>query len=149
MLSCSSLLTYFLILASFLQTHTHAHSGVIGLELGSVWGRLGAKVSVVEFLGNIGGAGNFFITYFILKYIYFILFHFICIVLRSCSFIYLHFYSSQGIDMDVSKTFQRILKKQGMNFKLNTKVRNDPFFFRKIIKSPCLIFYFYFLFFFS
>ena len=31
--------------------------GVIGLELGSVWSRLGAEVTVVEFLGNIGGAG--------------------------------------------------------------------------------------------
>lgn len=29
--------------------------GVIGLELGSVWRRLGAKVTVVEFLGSIGG----------------------------------------------------------------------------------------------
>lgn len=56
---------------------------MIGLELGSVWGRLGSKVTVVEFLGHIGGA---------------------------------------GIDMEVSKNFQRILKKQGMNFKLGTKV---------------------------
>ncbi|GAA6017146.1 hypothetical protein JCM10207_002550 [Rhodosporidiobolus poonsookiae] len=32
-------------------------AGVIGLELGSVWARLGAKVEVVEFLGAIGGAG--------------------------------------------------------------------------------------------
>lgn len=31
--------------------------GVIGLELGSVWSRLGADVTVVEFLGAIGGAG--------------------------------------------------------------------------------------------
>ena len=31
--------------------------GVIGLELGSVWSRLGAKVTVVEFLSGIGGAG--------------------------------------------------------------------------------------------
>ncbi|KAK7677853.1 dihydrolipoamide dehydrogenase precursor [Cerrena zonata] len=31
--------------------------GVIGLELGSVWSRLGAQVTVVEFLGAIGGAG--------------------------------------------------------------------------------------------
>lgn len=28
----------------------------------------------------------------------------------------------QGIDMEVSKTFQRILTKQGMNFKLEHKV---------------------------
>lgn len=31
--------------------------GVIGLELGSVWSRLGAEVTVVEFLDGIGGAG--------------------------------------------------------------------------------------------
>merc|ERR1719472_191006 len=31
--------------------------GVIGLELGSVWARLGAEVTVVEFLGTIGGLG--------------------------------------------------------------------------------------------
>ncbi|GBE85806.1 hypothetical protein BKA93DRAFT_787135 [Sparassis latifolia] len=31
--------------------------GVIGLELGSVWSRLGAQVTVVEFLSGIGGAG--------------------------------------------------------------------------------------------
>lgn len=30
--------------------------GVIGLELGSVWRRLGAKVTVVEFMDSIGGA---------------------------------------------------------------------------------------------
>ncbi|GJP63599.1 hypothetical protein CLOP_g20667 [Closterium sp. NIES-67] len=29
--------------------------GVIGLELGSVWGRLGAQVTVVEFMDGIGG----------------------------------------------------------------------------------------------
>lgn len=58
--------------------------GVIGLELGSVWGRLGAKVTVVEFMGHIGG---------------------------------------MGIDMDISKTFQRSLKKQGINFMLNHAVQ--------------------------
>ncbi|KJE96833.1 dihydrolipoyl dehydrogenase [Capsaspora owczarzaki ATCC 30864] len=57
--------------------------GVIGLELGSVWSRLGAEVTVVEFLGGIGGA---------------------------------------GIDGEVAKNFQRVLTKQGLNFKLNTKV---------------------------
>eukprot|EP00730_Choanoeca_flexa_P000037 TRINITY_DN10015_c0_g2_i2.p1 TRINITY_DN10015_c0_g2~~TRINITY_DN10015_c0_g2_i2.p1 ORF type:complete len:509 (+),score=169.02 TRINITY_DN10015_c0_g2_i2:25-1527(+) len=57
--------------------------GVIGLELGSVWTRLGADVTAVEFLGHIGG---------------------------------------MGIDLEVAKNFQRILKKQGVNFKLNTKV---------------------------
>jgi dihydrolipoamide dehydrogenase len=28
--------------------------GIIGLELGSVWHRLGANVTVVEYLGSIG-----------------------------------------------------------------------------------------------
>lgn len=32
-------------------------AGVIGLELGSVWSRLGAKVEVVEYTGLIGGMG--------------------------------------------------------------------------------------------
>lgn len=58
-------------------------AGVIGLELGSVWSRLGADVTAVEFLGHIGGI---------------------------------------GIDMEMSKTFQRVLTKQGLKFKLNTKV---------------------------
>lgn len=58
-------------------------AGVIGLELGSVWSRLGSQVTAVEFLGSIGG---------------------------------------QGIDLEVSKAFQRILQKQGLKFKLNTKV---------------------------
>merc|ERR1719486_1571759 len=59
--------------------------GVIGLELGSVWSRLGSEVTVVEFLPTIGGL---------------------------------------GIDSEVSKQFHQILKKQGMKFKLNTKVTN-------------------------
>lgn len=57
--------------------------GVIGLELGSVWSRLGSQVTVVEFLSNIGGA---------------------------------------GIDLDIAKDFQAVLKRQGLGFKLNTKV---------------------------
>ncbi|KAG1800793.1 uncharacterized protein HD556DRAFT_1339815 [Suillus plorans] len=57
--------------------------GIIGLEMGSVWSRLGAEVTVVEFLGAIGGA---------------------------------------GIDEEVAKQFQKILTKQGIKFKLNTKV---------------------------
>lgn len=32
-------------------------AGVIGLELGSVWSRLGAEVTVVEYLGYVGGMG--------------------------------------------------------------------------------------------
>ena len=31
--------------------------GIIGLEMGSVWSRLGAEVTVIEFLGAIGGQG--------------------------------------------------------------------------------------------
>lgn len=57
--------------------------GIIGLEMGSVWSRLGAEVTVVEFLGAIGGV---------------------------------------GIDDEVAKQFQRLLSKQGLKFKLNTKV---------------------------
>ncbi|KIO19655.1 hypothetical protein M407DRAFT_246099 [Tulasnella calospora MUT 4182] len=57
--------------------------GIIGLEMGSVWSRLGAEVTVVEYLGAIGGA---------------------------------------GMDEEVAKTFQRTLSKQGLKFKLNTKV---------------------------
>lgn len=56
--------------------------GVIGLELGSVWRRLGAEVQVVEFLDRI----------------------------------------TPEMDAEVSKQFMRILKKQGMDFKLGHKV---------------------------
>ena len=31
--------------------------GIIGLEMGSVWSRLGSEVTVVEFLNSIGGVG--------------------------------------------------------------------------------------------
>ncbi|XP_043944495.1 dihydrolipoyl dehydrogenase, mitochondrial [Protopterus annectens] len=58
-------------------------AGVIGVELGSVWQRLGADVTAVEYLAHIGGL---------------------------------------GIDMEISKNFQRILQKQGLKFKLGTKV---------------------------
>lgn len=57
-------------------------AGVIGLELGSVWRRLGSEVVVVEFLDRI----------------------------------------LPGMDGEVAKSFQRILEKQGMTFKLGTKV---------------------------
>jgi len=56
--------------------------GVIGLELGSVWRRLGSEVTVVEYLDRI----------------------------------------LPGMDLDVAKSFQRILEKQGMSFQLATKV---------------------------
>ncbi len=57
-------------------------AGVIGLELGSVWRRLGANVTVVEFLDHI----------------------------------------LPGMDSEISKNMQRILKKQGLVFKLSTAV---------------------------
>jgi dihydrolipoamide dehydrogenase len=57
-------------------------AGVIGLELGSVWRRLGSEVTVVEFLDRI----------------------------------------LPGTDADVARTLQRILTKQGMTFKLSSKV---------------------------
>ncbi|MDP4023294.1 dihydrolipoyl dehydrogenase [Methylobacterium sp. NEAU 140] len=57
-------------------------AGVIGLELGSVWRRLGSEVTVVEYLDRI----------------------------------------LPGMDGEVGKQFQRILAKQGMVFKLGTKV---------------------------
>ncbi|MDF2997732.1 MAG: dihydrolipoamide dehydrogenase [Xanthobacteraceae bacterium] len=57
-------------------------AGVIGLELGSVWRRFGAEVTVVEFLDRI----------------------------------------LPGMDLDVAKSFQRILQKQGFAFKLGSKV---------------------------
>ncbi|MGI9422961.1 MAG: dihydrolipoyl dehydrogenase [Hyphomicrobiaceae bacterium] len=57
-------------------------AGVIGLELGSVWRRLGSEVLVVEFLDRI----------------------------------------IPGMDGEVAKQFQRILQKQGIQFKLGSKV---------------------------
>jgi dihydrolipoamide dehydrogenase len=57
-------------------------AGVIGLELGSVWRRLGSKVTVVEFLDRI----------------------------------------LPGIDSEVGRQSQRLLEKQGMTFKLGSKV---------------------------
>ena len=57
-------------------------AGVIGLELGSVWRRLGSEVTVVEYLDRV----------------------------------------LPGMDGEVGKQFQRILTKQGLAFKLSTKV---------------------------
>lgn len=56
--------------------------GVIGLELGAVWMRLGAKVTVVEYMDKI----------------------------------------LSTMDGELSKEMQKILTKQGMTFKLGTKV---------------------------
>ena len=57
-------------------------AGVIGLELGSVWRRLGAEVTVVEFLDTI----------------------------------------LPGMDAEICKNMNRILKKQKMKFMLSSKV---------------------------
>ncbi len=57
-------------------------AGVIGLELGSVWRRLGAEVTVVEFMDRI----------------------------------------LPPYDAEISKQAQRILEKQGLKFRLSTKV---------------------------
>src|SRR5579864_4399885 len=57
-------------------------AGIIGLELGSVWRRLGASVTVIEFLPRI----------------------------------------TPGMDEETAKTLQRALTKQGLVFKLATKV---------------------------
>ncbi len=57
-------------------------AGYIGLELGSVWRRLGAEVTVIEFLDRI----------------------------------------VPGMDGEIAKQFQRLLKRQGFKFKLGTKV---------------------------
>ncbi len=56
--------------------------GYIGLEMGSVWSRLGSEVTVVEFLDHI----------------------------------------TPGMDKEISKEFQKILSKQGIKFKLDSKV---------------------------
>ena len=57
-------------------------AGVIGLELGSVWRRLGAEVTVIEYLDAVGA----------------------------------------GMDAEVATAFQRGLTKQGMTFRMGTKV---------------------------
>ena len=57
-------------------------AGYIGLEMGSVWARLGAQVTVVEFLDRI----------------------------------------LPGMDGEIAKQVQRILKKQGLDFRLGRKV---------------------------
>ena len=68
--------------------------GYIGLEMGSIWKRLGADVTVIEFLDHI----------------------------------------ISGMDRDISKEFLTILKKQGINFKLNSKVTSV-----NIIKNTAIV----------
>jgi dihydrolipoamide dehydrogenase len=57
-------------------------AGIIGMELGSVWRRLGAQVTVVEFLDHI----------------------------------------LPGLDGEVARAFHRLQQKQGIEFKLSSKV---------------------------
>tara|TARA_Y100000813_G_scaffold2033_1_gene1504 strand:- start:555 stop:1952 length:1398 start_codon:yes stop_codon:yes gene_type:complete len=57
-------------------------AGYIGLEMGSVWSRLGSEVHVIEYLDHI----------------------------------------TPGLDKEISQEFMKILKKQKINFHLNTKV---------------------------
>ena len=56
--------------------------GYIGLEMGSVWSRLGSDVTVIEYLD----------------------------------------YITPGMDREISNEFQKILTKQGINFKMGSKV---------------------------
>jgi dihydrolipoamide dehydrogenase len=78
--------------------------GIIGLEMGSVWSRLGSEVTVVEFLNSIGGVG-------IDEEI-------------SCVSFTLFFFLYFEIDTYriLRKQFQKSLTKQGLKFKLSTKV---------------------------
>ena len=69
-------------LKSVPKTMVVVGAGIIGLELGSVWRRLGARVTVVEFLDRI----------------------------------------LPGMDGEACRQMQRILAKQGLEFRLSTKV---------------------------
>ena len=60
-------------------------AGVIGLEMGSVWRRLGTEVTVIEYLDRI----------------------------------------TPSVDTETASAFQRILTKQGIKFKLATKVTSS------------------------
>ena len=70
--------------------------GYIGLELSSVWKRLGSEVIVVEFLDHI----------------------------------------ISGMDKDISSEFLKILSKQGINFKLDSKVTGI-----KIIQNKAIVYF--------
>ncbi|MCF8496097.1 MAG: dihydrolipoyl dehydrogenase [Alphaproteobacteria bacterium] len=71
-----------LTLADVPKTMAVIGGGVIGLEMGTVWRRLGAQVTVIEYLDNI----------------------------------------LPGMDGEVRKEALKILKKQGIDFKLSSKV---------------------------
>ena len=59
-------------------------AGYIGLEMGSVWSRLGSEVTVIEYLENI----------------------------------------TPGMDREISNEFKKILTKQGIKFKMKSKVNS-------------------------
>ena len=59
-------------------------AGVIGLEMGSIYSRLGTEVTVIEYLDHI----------------------------------------TPGMDLEISKNFQRILKKQGLKFIMGAAVQS-------------------------
>jgi len=67
--------------------------GYIGMEISSVWKRLGSNVTVIEYLDHI----------------------------------------IPGIDKDISSEFLKILNKQGINFKLDSKVINASIKKNKVI----------------
>ncbi len=69
--------------------------GYIGLELGSVWRRLGAQVTVIEMLPAIG----------------------------------------TGLDGQIARTLDRILRKQGLEFKLGTRVQRAEVQGQKVVVS--------------
>src|SRR5918995_476629 len=69
-------------ITAFQGTGRIVGAGNVGLELGSVWRRLGSKVTVIEFLDRI----------------------------------------LPGIDEEIAKQFQRLLRKQGFAIKLASKV---------------------------
>ena len=66
------------------QKLTIVGAGVIGIEMGSVFSRLGSEVTVIEYLDHI----------------------------------------IPGFDKEISKTFQRILKRQGLKFIMNSAVKD-------------------------
>ena len=70
-------------------------AGVIGLELGSVWLRLGAKVTVLEYLDHV----------------------------------------LPGLDEEISKDALKVFKKQGVEFRLNTKVTGAKVKGSKVVVS--------------
>ena len=76
--------------------------GIIGLEMGSVWSRLGSEVVVVEFLNSIGGVG----------------------IDEEISYVRSIFPIFRALTLNVllRKQFQKSLTKQGLKFKLSTKV---------------------------